>query len=219
MRKAVLFLTGRYHTRDLPFYRQLTRGCFKVAVDGGYRFFERSGLVADLLIGDFDSLKRLPRRLSPKTRVARFPADKDKTDTELALDYCLDHGILKIDLVQPSFGDPDHFLANLFLLTRASRRHKQGTPQLRLVGPDYEALLLSDRRISFRRARGSVVSVIPVSASIKLTCRGTAFDITRAKITRGQTRSTRNRITTATAWFEIAGKAFVIRHFSRAGII
>jgi thiamine pyrophosphokinase len=190
MRKAVLFLTGRYHTRDLPFYRQLTRGCFKVAVDGGYRFFERSGLVADLLIGDFDSLK-----------------------------YCLDHGILKIDLVQPSVGDPDHFLANLFLLTRASRRYKHGTPQLRLVGPDYEALLLSDRRITFRRARGSVVSVIPVSASIKLTCRGTAFDVTRVKITRGRTRSTRNRITTATAWFEIAGKAFLIRHFSRAGII
>jgi thiamine pyrophosphokinase len=217
MRKAILFLAGRYHARDFPFYRKLARGCFKVAVDGGYRFFERSSLVADLLIGDFDSLKRLPSQLSPKTRVARFPVDKDKTDTELALDYCLDHGIAKIDLVQPSFGDPDHFLANLFLLTRASRRSR--TPQLRLVGPDYEALLLSDCRVSFRRARGSVVSVIPVSASIALTCRGTAFDVTGVRIARGQTRSTRNRITAATSWFDIAGKAFVIRHFSRAGII
>lgn len=219
MRKAILFLAGRYHARDLPFYRKLARDCFKVAVDGGYRFFERSSLIADLLIGDFDSLKRLPRQLSPRTRVARFPVDKDKTDTELALDYCLDHGISKIDLVQPSLGDPDHFLANLFLLTRASRRSQIGTPQLRLVGPDYEALLLSDSRVSFRRARGSVVSVIPVSASIKLTCRGTAFDVTRAKIARGQTRSTRNRITAATSWFDITGKAFVIRHFSRPRII
>jgi len=219
MCKAILFLAGRYHARDFQFYRKLARGCFKVAVDGGYRFFERSGLVSDLLIGDFDSLKKLPRQLSQKTRVARFPVDKDKTDTELALDYCLDHGISKIDLVQPSLGDPDHFLANLFLLSRASRRSRPGTPQLRLVGPDYEALLLSDSRVSFCRAQGSVVSVIPVSASITLTCRGTAFDVTRAKIARGQTRSTRNRITAATASFEIAGKAFVIRHFLRAGII
>lgn len=211
MRRAILFLAGRYNARDFPFYRKLARGCFKVAVDGGYRFFERSGLVAELLIGDFDSLKRFPRQLSSKTCVARFPADKDKTDTELALDYCLDHGISRIDLVQPSVGDPDHFLANLFLLTRASRRSR--TPQLRLVGPNYEALLLSDRRISFRRARGSVVSVIPVSVSITLTCRGTAFDVIRAKIVRGHTRATRNRITAATSWFEIAGKAFVIRRF------
>jgi thiamine pyrophosphokinase len=217
MRKAILFLTGRYHARDFPFYRRIARGCFKVAVDGGYRFFERSGLVADLLIGDFDSLKGFPRHLTSKTRVARFPVDKDKTDTELALDYCLDHGIFKIDLVQPSFGDPDHFLANLFLLTRTSRQSR--TPHLRLVGPDYEALPTSDSRISFRRAQGSVVSVIPVSASIKLTCRGSAFDVTGAKISRGQTRSTRNRITAATSWFEIAGKAFVIRQFSRARII
>jgi len=219
MRRAILFLAGRYNIRDFPFYRKLSRGCFKVAVDGGYRFFERSGLVADLLIGDFDSLMRFPRQLSPKTCVVQFPVDKDKTDTELALDYCLDHGISRIDLVQPSFGDPDHFLANLFLLTRASRRSRPGTPQLRLVGPDYEALLLSNSRVSFRRVRGSVVSVIPVSASIALTCRGTAFDVTRAKIARGQTRATRNRITAATSWFDIAGKAFVIRHSSRAGII
>lgn len=214
MRKAILFLAGRYDARDFPFYRRLARGCFKVAVDGGYRFFERSGLVADLLIGDFDSLKRFPRQLSSKTRVAQFPVDKDKTDTELALDYCLDHGISKIDLVQPSIGDPDHFLANLFLLTRTSRQSRM--LQLRLIGPGYEALLLSDSRVSFQRAQGSVVSVVPLSASIKLTCRGTAFDVIGAKISRGHTRSTRNRITTSTSWFEIAGKAFVVRRFSRA---
>ncbi|MCX6834973.1 MAG: thiamine diphosphokinase [candidate division Zixibacteria bacterium] len=217
MRKAVLFLNGRYQTRDIPYYRKLAKGCFKIAVDRGYRFFERSGLVADLLIGDFDSLKRFPRRLSSKTRVARFPVDKDKTDTELALDYCLEHGISKTDLVQPSLGDPDHFLANLYLLTRASRQSR--TPQLRLIGPDYEALLLSDSRVSFRKAKGSVISVIPVSASIKLTCRGTAFDVTSARISLGQTRSTRNRVTAATSWFDITGKAFVIRQFSRARII
>ena len=215
MRKAVLFLTGRYRPRDFPFYRKLARGCFKVAVDGGYGFFRRSGLTVDLLIGDFDSLKRLPRRLSPKTVVARFPVDKDKTDTELALDYCLNHGLSQIDLVQPSLGDPDHFLANLFSLTRTSDHSPSRKLRFRLVGPNYEAFSVENSRIRFRRARGSVVSVIPISASIVLTCRGTAFDVTLARITRGQTRATRNRITAADAWFTVTGKAFVIRHFSR----
>jgi thiamine pyrophosphokinase len=216
MRKAVLFLTGKYRVQDFSYYRKLARGSFKVAVDGGYRFFDRSGLVADLLIGDFDSLKRLPAKLSQKTRVVQFPSDKDKTDTELALDYCLDHGITQIDLVQPSPGDADHLLANLFLLTRATGALSQKKTRLRLVGPDYEASLVSSGRIGFRRVQGSVVSVVPVSGSIILSCRGTAFDVTRARIARGQTRATRNRITAAIAWLKIDGKAFVIRHFPRS---
>ena len=215
MRKAVLFLNGRYRAQDIPTYRKLARGRFKVAVDGGYLFFGRSGLVPDLLIGDFDSLKKLPGKLPTKTRVVRFPSDKDKTDTELALDYCLDQGITQIDLVQPSLGDADHFLANLFLLTRASRLIGRKKVSLRLVGPGYEVFLVSDGRIGFRRAGGSVVSVVPVSGAITLTCRGTAFNVTRAGIARGRTRATRNRIMAVDAWFEVAGKAFVIRHFPR----
>ena len=220
MRKGVLFLAGHYLARDFPFYVKLARGRFKVAVDGGYRFFEKTGLVANLLIGDFDSLKRLPRQLSPKTLVLRFPTDKNKTDAELAVDYCLEQGVTMLDLVQPGFGDPDHFLANLFLLTRRSVRARGGKQQLRLVGPDFEAFFVSDSRISFSRARGCVVSVIPVSKSIRLTCRGTAFNVSGVRIERGETRPTRNRITAGTCSFEISGQAFVVRHLARRrGII
>ena len=215
MDKAVLFLTGRYLARDLPFYRKLARGCFRVAVDGGYRFFQRAGIAPDLLIGDFDSLKRLPKRLPRGVELLAFPTDKDKTDTELALDYCLERGARQIDIVEPSFGDPDHFLANLFLLARKVNAPARKKRRLRLVGPAYEAFFLSDSRVKFAGAKGSIVSIIPVSRSIRMTCRGTAFDVSGATIQRGETRPARNRITAANATFEIAGQAFVVRLIRR----
>lgn len=216
MKKCVLFLTGRYTARDLPLYRKLSRGCFKVAVDGGFRFFLLSGLTPDLLIGDFDSLGKVSRRLSDRTEVLVFPVDKDKTDCELALDYCLEHGARHVDIVQPSLGDPDHFLANLFLLTRVGTKSAARTPQLGLIGPTFEAFFVSDSRIRFSGAKGSTVSIIPVSGSIRLSCRGTAFDVESARIIRGQTRPTRNRLIAAESTFEIAGQAFVIRLFPRS---
>jgi len=215
MKKCVLFLTGRYFERDLPFYRRLARGCFKVAVDGGYRFFQCSGLIPDLLIGDFDSLGKVSRRLSDRTRVLVFPVEKDKTDCELALDYCLERGARQVDIVQPSQGDPDHFLANLFLLAGSGNKGAARKPRLRLLGPIFEAFFVSDSSIRFSGARGSVVSIIPVSALIRLTCRGTAFNVTAARISRGQTRPTRNRIMAAQSTFEVTGQAFVIRLFPR----
>ncbi|MEW5794763.1 MAG: thiamine diphosphokinase [Candidatus Zixiibacteriota bacterium] len=215
MDKATCFLTGRYLARDLPYYRGLARGCFKVAVDGGYRFFLRSGMVPDLLIGDFDSLKRLPKKLSARTKVLTYPVNKDKTDTELAVDQCIERGAKSIDIVEPSIGEPDHFLANLFLLTRRCVSLEPKAPKMRLVGPAYEAFFLQDSGIRFSGARGSIVSIIPVSDRIRLTCRGTAFDISGVRISRGETRPARNRIMAARADFQIVGQAFVVRLVSR----
>lgn len=215
MKDWALFLAGRYHARDFAFYRRLARGRIRVAVDGGYRYFERSRTFPHVLIGDFDSLRPTPRRLSPRTMVLSFPTDKDQTDTELALDHCLESGAGSIDIIQPTLGDPDHFLANLFLLTRKADSRRGGKVSIRLVGPRFEALYLEDGSHEFCRAGGSTVSVIPVSASIGLTCMGTAFDVSRCRVARGRTRSTRNRIITSRALFEVSGHAFLVRLYRR----
>ena len=214
MKDCALFLAGRYLAKDFPYYRKLARGRYRVAVDGGCRYFLRSGTVPDLLIGDFDS-HRPPKRVSRRTTVMSYPVDKDRTDTELAVDHCLEAGARRIDIVQPAIGDPDHFLANLFLMTRADVHKSAGQAELRLVGPRFEAFYLHDSSREFLRAGGSILSVIPLSASIRLTCRGTAFDISGARVERGRTRSARNRIRASRASVRVAGRAFLVRLFGK----
>ena len=214
MKDCIVFLHGRYERRHDRFYRSLARGKEVVAVDGGYRAVRRIGLVPKLLIGDFDSLPRVPRRLPKVTEVIAFPKAKDKTDAQLALEYCLEHGVQRVDLVDPSAGDLDHLLGNLFLLTLPlSTPYKRRTCRVRIINPRHEVILLADDKTSYVNTAGDGLSVIPISPSIRLTCRGVEYPVERALIRRGQTRSLRNLICASCAMVAVKGQALVVRSF------
>ncbi|HOD66127.1 MAG TPA: thiamine diphosphokinase [candidate division Zixibacteria bacterium] len=215
MTRAVAFLHGVYRRRDLPFYRALCRGRLTIAVDGGYRFFRMAGLFPDILLGDFDSLKRLPANLPPRTRVLRFPSRKDKTDAHLAIECCRERGLGAIDLVMPGLGEIDHALGVVFLLGLRDRpAARSGRADIRMVSPQCEIRLVADSRITYRRRGGDLVSVLPLSARIRLTTEGTEYDVTEAWLQFGDTRGLRNRIVRARATVAVRGQALVVRRFS-----
>ena len=215
MRNAVLFLHGKYAAADLNYYKKLARGKYLVAVDGGYSFFRKTGLTPDLLIGDFDSIGRMPRTLTARTTVVQHPAYKDKTDAELALDHCLSLGVQDIRIVQPSFGEPDQFVGNMMLLIRAAqlRRRMQGC-SVHVVNRRYQVCALVDGAGMISGGRGDIFSVVPVSDQITLTLSGTEYDVTNLVIQRGESRGLRNRITAGTAHIRMRGTALVIRQFA-----
>jgi len=63
---------------------------FLVGVDGGTRFILEAGLVPDLVIGDLDSLSaETVLHLRKNSVVYSYPRDKNLTDLELALLYCV----------------------------------------------------------------------------------------------------------------------------------
>ncbi len=186
-----------------------------MAVDGGYRFFRKAGLVPDLLIGDMDSLGKFPADLSPRTRVVTFPNRKDKTDAQLALEHCLEAGARVVDIVSPGVGEIDHFLGNLMLLDVAPRfRKRRPLLRVRLAAVRWEAILVDDGARTFVDCVGDTVSVIPVSSTIRLSCRGTEYTAGDVMIRRGDSRGLRNRISKPRAVFRIKGKALIVRRFS-----
>ena len=56
-------------------------GDFVIAVDAGYRFLEEKGIGIDLAIGDFDTLRYIPRH----PNVTVLEAEKDDTDMRAAV--------------------------------------------------------------------------------------------------------------------------------------
>jgi len=208
----IIFVHGSYRTKHLSFYRKLCRSRIKIAVDGGLKFFLKAHIVPDLLMGDLDSLHRVPKDLPRRTRVITFPSRKDKTDLQLAFEYCLNEKARSIDIVVPTLGGPDHFLGNVMLVNLLDRlKHARTHPKIRFVNIRYEIVFVQDRSQTFVNCRGDIVSVIPLSRRIVLTCRGTEYDVQNAAIRLGNTRSLRNRIVSRKATFDIKGKAFVIR--------
>ena len=212
MKDAIIFLHGTYRTADLPFYKKLCRAKLKVAADGGYAFFRKAGLTPDILIGDFDSLRRIPRNLPRRTKVLSFPERKNKTDSHLALDYCLDRGLRNIDIVSPNTTEIDHFLGNVMLLSHAHEA-KTRAGRVRLINRRYEIELIENDSRTFTNGVGDTVSVLPLSKTIRLTCRGTNYDVTDTGIGLGHSMGLRNRLARKRAVITVAGRALLIHRF------
>ena len=94
-------------------------GDLLIAADGGYRHLAARGLVPDLLLGDFDSLEgRLP-----DCPTLRYPAEKDDTDTALAIAAGEERGYREFRIYGALGGARiDHTVAMLATLLACARR-------------------------------------------------------------------------------------------------
>lgn len=89
-----------------------------LCADGGGAHALALGLQPHLLLGDFDSLPAdLRARLAASgAAVEQVPAEKDQTDTHLAIAAALDRGATELVLVGCIGSRLDHTVANLLLL-------------------------------------------------------------------------------------------------------
>ena len=215
MKRFVIFLPGTYRKAHLEFYQRLCRKAQLVAVDGGCRFFKAAGMTPDMIIGDLDSVSSIPSQFHEKSKLLIYPGDKNKTDLQLALEYCVSEKSRTVDIISPGVGEVDHFLGNVMLLGLFDKLSGVSTkPKIRIVSADCEILWVHDSRRSFSNCVGDGLSVVPMSAAIKLTCRGMEFTADRLRIVRGHSHGLRNRITGRRASVGIEGKALVVHRLS-----
>jgi thiamine pyrophosphokinase len=85
-----------------------------IAADSGWNNAKALGEKPTILLGDFDSLgeKNIPKGVE----VIRVPAEKDLTDTQLAVDLALSKGARDIVIVGGLSGRLDHTLSNVAIL-------------------------------------------------------------------------------------------------------
>ena len=93
-----------------------------IAADGGYRNAERLGVRVDVLLGDFDTLGE-PKDIDKRTEILRVPAEKDFTDTQLAIETAIARGANDIVIIGGLGGRLDHTLSNLGILEDLCARH------------------------------------------------------------------------------------------------
>ena len=89
-----------------------------IGADSGIDFAHALGLKVDVAVGDMDSVsvEGLQRAEASGARVDRHPAEKDKTDLELALDAARQAGASDMLVIGVGGGRLDHLLANILLL-------------------------------------------------------------------------------------------------------
>ena len=84
-------------------------GDLVIAADGGLATLEGLGITPDVILGDFDSLGRIP----DGDGVLVHPVEKDDTDTMLACKLGLEKGYRNFEIYGGIGGRLDHTIANM----------------------------------------------------------------------------------------------------------
>ena len=91
-----------------------------IAADSGYHNAIALGEKPTILLGDMDSIKEsdIPKDIE----ILKVPAEKDFTDTQLAVDTAIKQGVREIVIIGGLDGRLDHTLSNLSILEDLSKK-------------------------------------------------------------------------------------------------
>ena len=161
-KRTIIFSNGEIG--NINFYKKLIKkNDTIICADGGLKFAKKLGLNPDILIGDFDSLKKSDfyGLNKNKTKVLKFPKEKDKTDTQLALEYALSSGAGEIIMLCSLGGRADHMLANIHLLSLGI---KKGII-IKILDSSAEIRIIS-KSLDLKTAKGETISLLPFSEKV-----------------------------------------------------
>lgn len=147
-----------------------------IAADGGLRHLENRGIVPDYVVGDFDSLGRVPMG----DNIIRHPVEKDDTDMLLAIKTGLSLGCRTFVLYGGLGGRIDHAYANYQALCYLAERGASGW----LLGEGNAVTALRNGTLHFPDTCSGTVSVFCTGSRAEgVTLEGLYYPLHEATLT------------------------------------
>ncbi len=193
-RSALLLLGGELRSAAAA-KSAARRADLVLCADGGARHALKLGLIPDAVVGDMDSLPRLPRSWRAVARV--LDRDEDRGDLDKTLDHARRLGARDVSVAAALGGDLGHALVNLAVLERRGRDFELSLLDgggARLLGPGRHALPLK---------RGTRFTLL-AAPHARVSLSGALYPLKNAVLSRGS-RGLGNRATGKTVLTVRAG--------------
>lgn len=162
----------------------------RIAADSGYLTAKALGDRIDIAVGDFDSMSA--DMIPDGVELLRVPAEKDVTDTQLAVETALNRGADQLVIIGGMSGRLDHTLSNLFILDD-------------LADADVYAIMTDGQsRVRFVRSGSALIgrsgfrylSIIAADPKVKgVTAEGCRYPLKNATLSRRCQYAVSNEIT------------------------
>lgn len=112
--KSYIFIGGEVNKAALE--TAIPDNALVIAADSGYDNAKKLGFAerCDFIVGDFDSTKE--KAFCSRAKIVRVPAEKDETDTQLAINIAVENGADELYIVGGLSGRLDHTMSNLYLV-------------------------------------------------------------------------------------------------------
>lgn len=111
--KAFIYTGGKIYPENIT--EKPKKDDLVIAADSGYNNALLMSASVDIALGDFDSLAD-PSVIPDSVEKITVPAEKDQTDTQLALDLAVSRGADDIVIIGGLDGRLDHTMSNLAIL-------------------------------------------------------------------------------------------------------
>jgi len=202
--RAFIYTGGAVRTEFITEHPKADDLC--IAADSGYHTARTLGERIDLLLGDFDSIGDMPHDEGGEIR--RVPAEKDYTDTQLAVEIALDKGAEDIIIIGGLSGRLDHTLSTLAILEDLHGRGVYGT----LTDGQSRARYLKSSSTLVARSHYKYLSLIAADETVKgVDVEGCKYPLKRATLHRRNQFAVSNEITGNVAFISVRkGGVYII---------
>lgn len=194
--RAFIYTGGGVYTEHLS--ERPEKEDLIIAADAGYLTLKKLGITPHIMLGDFDSLGSFD---APEgVEILRVPAEKNDTDTQLAVKTALERGARELVIVGGMDGRVDHTLSNLAILEDLQKRHIRAV----LTNGKNRARFLRDDGALIPREHFRYLSLIAADKKVKgVTLQGCKYPLKNATLSRLNQYAVSNEIEGNCALVEI----------------
>lgn len=160
-----------------------------IAADAGYQNAKLMDAHINLLIGDFDSLGSIPDDVD---EIFKLPAEKDVTDTQIAVDLAVERGANEIVIIGSTSGRLDHTLSTLAIL----EKYWEKRIPIYIVNGQNRVRYIRDSGFIVVRSQYKYFSVIAADEKVKgVTIEGGKYPLIKKTLLRNHQFAVSNEIT------------------------
>ena len=191
---------GEFNENELP-----DQNDYIIAADNGYTALLSHGITPDLVVGDFDSLGRVPDH----PNVLHSPAEKDDTDMMLAVKQGLELGFKTIIINGGLGGRLDQTLANIQILAYIAEKKARGL----LIGETTCVTAVRNNKIIFSATTtpGNTISVFSAGDRAEgVALKGLKYPLEDATLTCVYPIGVSNEFTSSTATVSVENGTMII---------
>lgn len=219
----ICYIIGAGEVEDI--YIDRSQEYFVIAADGGYAYLEKNGIAADLLVGDFDSLGRIPEH----EHIVLHRPEKDDTDLLLAVIEGLERGYRTFVIYGALGGRLDHTYGNLQILTYIAQHGGIGylidrgytTEECALIGRENSGnttvTVIKNTTLSFSAEYKGVISVFCAGdCASGVYLKGLKYELTDARLIHSIPLGVSNEFMGAPSSIEVKDGCLIIMWCHRA---
>lgn len=190
-----------------PRVARLAAGARVIAADSGIRHAQALGVVPELWVGDFDSSSAEDFEAHKDVPRQAFPAAKDKTDGELAIDIATAKGATSL-LILGAFGGEraDHEFLHLALALRLAERGFDVT----LTSGRQEGRPVLPGAHAFDYLYGTLFSILGFTDIEGLSIEGAEWPLDRIHMDFGSSLTISNRVAGPLHVSLVSGRALLV---------